>query len=971
MAKNDKDLKIGVATVYDGSGAQRALDDMERVKTAAAELPQGGGTTAAELPPAQTQGEKDLAAATQTAATAAAEATKATAALTEARTQGKPAADKATAAEKELAGALKEGAAASVQVSAAEKAAAIAANTTAAAATQTAAAHHAAADATDEEEQKAAALERAMKLEALGVRKLEALLQRLIVARQKAAEAGDTAAYKKLALQCDQVREGLMKMKQGMDMNALGMLNQAQVGMQLSSSLMGIAKGAADGTLTLNDMVGGVTSLSLAIKAGMGPVGWLMAALQALPVMWEGLNVFFEDAPRDFMSGIAEKLGFVTEHLLEVEEKEHNATLAKWDAEIERLENRQAVAKKDMDAAAKSFEDRLNERVEGIKKEADTRKRAREEAERAASAEDDRRKTALDSELAAARHEIELRQAGGQISAAEAAEELHRIQRAHDERMAGIEQEAAQRQKDAAELESKQAFYDRHRLKETLAELDGLLEIKLPTTEEYAALQERIAKGLGSADSVAQRREWNEKIDLVRGELEKLGINFEGSEEDVLAFAEKMKSIRKNGDAVAEELLKTHRAAADEAKGTQRAAESAQQKADADARAADAAREVARAQEENARLAEEWAGVSRGSFAEQRVWLEEVKGRFAEGSEAAKKWTEQLRQVKLKEVQDALSRLDDNFKVTGNYAEEDKRLQAQIHVADMRALQERRKKLQALAASPDIDAATLRQINDKLKETDRQTRGLRDAMHKSADAAAQAVNALKPLGQKATVKGAQSALKRLEKGYTRMAQNAARQASRGDMKGLDRSIAAMKRNALAQERLTGHSGRAAAHMRQTEGYLRAIAVGTRDEERGLTAQQRQRRAVERALGVESRQQKRKGEAVKQAGDAAKKEAAARKKAAQQAAREQAKKKPQKTTQDIGDLTAKMNEATQQLAEMQGKIAAMSASVSQLADAARGCAAAATNAANTAAGKVAALKSELNAVKAAVNNLRRS
>lgn len=69
MAKNDKDLKIGISTEYDGSGAQAALADAEKVKqantAAAASAPQSGGSSAAASPQSggqvDTSGEEALA----------------------------------------------------------------------------------------------------------------------------------------------------------------------------------------------------------------------------------------------------------------------------------------------------------------------------------------------------------------------------------------------------------------------------------------------------------------------------------------------------------------------------------------------------------------------------------------------------------------------------------------------------------------------------------------------------------------------------------------------------------------------------------------------------------------------------------------------------------------------------------------------------------------------------------------------
>lgn len=949
MAKNDKDLKIGVATVYDGSGAQRALDDMERVKTAAAELPQGGGTTAAELPPAQTQGEKDLAAATKTAADAAADAAKAQAALTDARSKTADATQQAAAAEKEMAGALQQTAAqATAQTAAAQQAAAQQAAQAAEKVQQQQTAARAADDAAAKED----ALRRMMDIEARGMGALVKELKELERARVAAARAGDVKQYEALTKRTEECNAAMGKLKQGLELGKMGMAQQMQVAMGAGAAVQGLANDVQNGTVSVGGMANAFLALSAAIKTGMGPIGWIMLAIQGLQIAW------------DIYAQKQEKAKQKERERMEAEEE---ALKRHWErvAEFSNLDRENMTAQLRKEVA---------DIEQDLTREAQERANIRKREDIAAQEADDKRAAAARAAFDAEAARIEAMKTAGQISAAEAERRKRAAEDLRDKELAAVEDAAALRQNkeqlEQARASEKIADNLEAELKERYGAFEEVLSVKMPTAQEWKALEIKLQEGLGDMRDAEFRKEAHEKIAEVRGILEQMGRAWTGTDEELVAWLDSMREARKTGTERVQTLRDT---AQQERLGARESAAGYRVKQEERAeqeRARDAARAAADAQTEAARREEEWQSVARRGLNEQRAWLQQTLTGLADGSDAAKKWAAQLRQVNAAAVTDELARLGDTFKVTGTYAREDTRMQAQIFLADRKALQQRRAKLQALAASPDIDAATQRQINDKLKETDAQLRGLRDAMHKSAAEAARAVDALKPLGQKATSKGAQGSLKRLEKAYARMAQNAARQASKGNTAALDRSIAAMKRNALAQERLTGHSGRAAAHMRETEGHLRLIATGTKAEERGLTVQQRQRRAVERALGVESRHQKSKGDAVKQAGDAAKKEAAARKKAAADAAKQQQQQKPKAAAQNIGDMTAKLNDATAQMRELQGKVAALSAAVSQLADAAKGCAAAAAGAANTAAGKIGALKNELNAVKAAVNNLRK-
>ena len=133
-------------------------------------------------------------------------------------------------------------------------------------------------------------------------------------------------------------------------------------------------------------------------------------------------------------------------------------------------------------------------------------------------------------------------------------------------------------------------------------------------------------------------------------------------------------------------------------------------------------------QEEANRRAEEWQQVQRGTLEEQAAWLAQTAAGFAAGSAEAKRWAEALRGVNLRQINEELNSLGETFRVTGNYAAKDNRTQAQIHAADEKALRERRAALERLKTAPDVDAATLKAINTKIKETDRQTRGLRQSM---------------------------------------------------------------------------------------------------------------------------------------------------------------------------------------------------------------------------------------------------
>ncbi|MGN0868028.1 MAG: hypothetical protein ACI4O9_00695, partial [Akkermansia sp.] len=395
--------------------------------------------------------------------------------------------------------------------------------------------------------------------------------------------------------------------------------------------------------------------------------------------------------------------------------------------------------------------------------------------------------------------------------------------------------------------------------------------------------------------------------------------------------------------------------------------------ADAERRAAARKLEETRLLQQNEAnlLAEEWQEVQRGSLEDQAAWLEQTASSFADGSAEAKKWVDALRAVNLRRITEELNTLGDAYKVTGNYAVKDNRTQAQIFAADEQALRQRRSALERLKAAPDLDAATLKAINAKIKETDQQMRGLRKSMQESALAAQQSVNALKPLGQKATRGSMQGALKRAEKAFVQMARNAERQASRGDTKSMERTLAAMRRNAAQQERLTGYTGRAAGNMREVESKLRTIARGTAAQDRGLTAQQRQQNKVLQSLGMQRRYTARQEKAAAAAAKAKEKEATAAQKAAAATAKQAKPSAQTNTAAQIQELTAKLTAATNSLAAQKNEVLRLNSSIQSLTSAASEGAAAAARCADAAAAGLKNLHNRVQSLQRAVERLRRN
>ena len=603
---------------------------------------------------------------------------------------------------------------------------------------------------------------------------------------------------------------------------------------------------------------------------------------------------------------------------------------------------------------------------------------ARRAADVQASAAEERRRiaaqSAYDSEVA----RIELAKTMGEISEAEAirrkaaAEEVKAAEiQAIDEAEAHRTNAAHRGAKYRAQREAEEMA---NALEEKFGDFEDILRVDMPTNDEWEALQIKLNEGLGSIEERVQSRYIHDKISELRQMLEAMGIAWQGSDAELIKWVNSMREAREAGEQRVRELQAIAQEEGTAAQEVKLANENRKQQAQAEKEQREATRRLEEArlqkQQEANRLAEEWQQVQRGTLAEQAAWLEQTAASFAAGSAEAKRWAEALRGVNLRRINEELNSLGDTFKVTGNYAAKDNRTQAQIHAADEKALRQRRAALERLKAAPDVDAATLKAINAKIKETDRQMRGLRQSMRDAAHAAQQSVAALKPLGQKARTRGMQTALQRSEKAFVRLAQQAERQASRGDTKGMERTLAAMRRNAAQQERLTGYTGRAAGHMRAVEGKLQSIAKGTAEQDRGLTAQQRQQNRVLQSLGMQRRYNARQEAAGNRAAKAKEQEAKANERNARQATRDARQAKPRTQAKQIQELTAKLQEANKSLAEQKAEVLRLDEAIQALTAAAREGAVAARNCATAAAGKVAGLKRDIKALQRAVERLRK-
>lgn len=129
--------------------------------------------------------------------------------------------------------------------------------------------------------------QKAMQLATKSRNELIKTLQQLQKELKAAAEAQDVEQYRAVEQEIAETRSAFEKQNQVLELNNIQLGQQAQNGMMVASSLSGMAKGMQEGTISAGDFVSGILSISAAMKAGLGPIGWLMMAVQGLQAAWD------------------------------------------------------------------------------------------------------------------------------------------------------------------------------------------------------------------------------------------------------------------------------------------------------------------------------------------------------------------------------------------------------------------------------------------------------------------------------------------------------------------------------------------------------------------------------------------------------------------------------------------------------------------------------------------------------------
>lgn len=733
--KTDKDLKIGISTEYDGSGAAKALEDMDKLKAAPSTTALPTGSPAASSGGAAA-GAEDLAKAEEHAAEASEHAAEAAEDLGEARSESTGATKAAATAEEESA-------------------------------TATTAASERAKAASDKEKEARAAKMRMMALESLTRKELTNVIETLTKRQKEAAAANNGKAYTALAREIGEAKNALARMNQAQAINTTAMATQAQMGMQVGATLKGLAADCKAGTLSVSGLAQGFLALSSAVKAGMGPIGWVMLAIQGLEMAWNLYSSSQEEARKKERERMEAEQEALEKHMEAVDK-------------MANLERGNAVAK-----LKKDFED-LGKEQEKQEKE---RQEAAKRAAIAAGEEEAKRRTAAEARYQQELATIGAAEAAGQMTAAEAERRKRAAEEAKETELAAVEETAKARENAARLDDARAAEAQAEALQKALdaksAEFGNVLTVKLPTPDEWEALEIKLKEGMASTEEVAFSKEVHDQMNEVRAALEAMGVAWTGTDAELVKFVQQLKDA---GQAQQEKIdALRDQAATARVEAADMAAQYRQQKeqAAASAQTRKAQAETAAAQRAQARVNEEWTLVQRGSLKEQEAWLQSTVSHMAAGSEEAKKWAEQLHQVRNRRLQEELGKLGDTFKVTGSYAEEDRRTQYRILQDDKKALAARAKRLQSMLEEAQDDA-TRQQISKALKDTMKQQRGLAQAEARNAAAARAMLKNYKAPKLHDKNRMVERNLNALARAYARATRLAGQAAGKGNGKAVER-----------------------------------------------------------------------------------------------------------------------------------------------------------------------------------------
>lgn len=178
-----------------------------------------------------------------------------------------------------------------------------------------------------------------MKFDLMTRQQLAAEIQRLTKLREEAAAQNDSDTWDEYNEQLRVAHQSMETVNRELTVSKIGLQQQAQTGLMVADTMGQMAAAFESGNINIGQMTMQILSLATAIKAGMGPIGWVLLVVQGLQTAWQQLVT----APEAARKKHAEALNDMVEKTEALEAATINAAeaaKASHGSEVDRLKER-------------------------------------------------------------------------------------------------------------------------------------------------------------------------------------------------------------------------------------------------------------------------------------------------------------------------------------------------------------------------------------------------------------------------------------------------------------------------------------------------------------------------------------------------------------------------------------------------------------------------------------------------------
>ena len=707
----------------------------------------------------------------------------------------------------------------------------------------------------------------AMQLATMSKHELLEESNRLRAALQAEAAAGNQAGYERLTQRMVELRKAMEESTRTASVNRIQWMQSAQTAAQMGESVTNVARGIANmsdaakaGELNLVGMASSVMQLSLALKAGLGPIGWVMMAVQGLQMAWnayarskqtalEADRKIQQENIQQLEKLIARQKEIIANELDEEKDERVRALQKQTEAERAALASQQEAGERASQHRIAITREETRQRLAELERLAKSGALSEEQAEQEKQAANDRlrqveanartegekrREILLEYDRDTAQKELNLaRELSSQYK--QKWSSILRVVATDDSELLALKQKLkALEVEKGAEKKKFQEISDRY--DKALSEEASSAAV-YSNWNRYYKLQAEYQK---EQDEHKQRlSDLDEQIARAKDEEARNSERYANSTEAAYQAA---KGLPEFAGMERDEVLETIRTIQGKNKALQEQVSQAERTLEMRERALESEQSDAENSRELADLQE------RGIAA-----VREYQRSLSQAADHERELTS-ARQVE-KETRDRVKRELDGIvgltKTSGSYSERDARTTAEIYVADRQILQQRLAELREArrsAQSSGATAETIKQIDEKLKSTESQLTGLDQSVKEATVEVLRRLNVTKEgadIELVSTLSRHQSGLARNEQRIEERLNRLSRMTDRyGEaLKGGDDAGAAELKTAIANER------RSLLRLaKKLDQYTASGDMATAEVTRALSDNELQRQAVERMAG---------------------------------------------------------------------------------------------------------------------------